>query len=337
MSPDRLQDDTDKSARWRGVVRWVSRGLLVVVGIGVVLVAGGAALVNKSPQTCNRCHESGIATAYTASSHASVTCTRCHSALLEAAGLAGAAHIAEGGLRLEAASGSTVGRVPDAACNACHVSTDLLLVTESRGIRMSHRGLVEGGYQCIDCHEGVVHGTPKGKLRVPTMGMCMGCHDGTKAPKSCDTCHVGRTAEDGRRLGDAEFRLTHGPKWRSTHGLGDLTACGTCHLPSKCEKCHGMPLPHSSSFGATHGSQAIQKGIDKCTSCHTQAFCTSCHGMEMPHPQGFLSQHSGIAKSYTDERCMVCHTSANCNECHIRHTHPGRKNRLREPTGMYTK
>jgi len=44
------------------------------------------------------------------------------------------------------------------------------------------------GLQCKDCHFNVVH-TSEGGTPVPPMGVCAMCHDGTKAPNECSTCH----------------------------------------------------------------------------------------------------------------------------------------------------
>ena len=44
---------------------------------------------------------------------------------------------------------------------------------------------------CIDCHDRVVHGDVPGKSFVDprSMAFCLRCHDGTRAPSSCETCH----------------------------------------------------------------------------------------------------------------------------------------------------
>ncbi len=44
---------------------------------------------------------------------------------------------------------------------------------------------------CIDCHDRVVHGDVPGKSFVDprSMTFCLRCHDGTRAPNSCETCH----------------------------------------------------------------------------------------------------------------------------------------------------
>lgn len=335
MSTDAPGHGTDNLTQRRALpvtllrlAAWVLAALVLAVG------AGGIALT-RIPGACSGCHEPSVVEAYRVSSHSETTCVSCHTTHNAFGGAAGVAH-AVGGLVLPSRAGwSIAGAARTDACLECH-SEDLLQETVvSRGIRMSHLGLRDGGYTCTECHEGLVHGVNEGKLAVPTMGMCTVCHDGVSASHECDTCHPERTSDDGERLKDAEWAITHGPSWVTAHGLGDLATCSVCHEPEKCVKCHGTPLPHPGDFGITHGAEVIASGRVSCLACHTNAFCTSCHGVEMPHPDGFLPNHSSVAESWTDERCMVCHTPANCNECHERHTHPGARHRMRPPIGMY--
>lgn len=316
----------------------VTRAFMGRIGIAVVaplavLVFVGAIVGGHSSLACQTCHDPRIDETYRASSHSSVPCTSCHSAYSAFGGLGGVMHSVEGLVPGGGARATSV-TVTSEACVKCHAAA-ALQVKVSRGVRMSHVGLAEAGYACVDCHEGVVHGVPEGKLPVPTMGMCTKCHDGAKAPSTCDTCHPDRAADSGKRLGDAEWAITHGSDWQRTHGLGDLTTCSACHTADKCAKCHNTQLPHPADFGITHGHEAIRAGAASCRMCHTTAFCASCHGIDMPHPTGFLKQHSTVASGIEDKRCMVCHVSANCNECHERHAHPGSKHRFRAPTNMY--
>lgn len=327
-----VEDVNDRRRLLRRVTALVLGGAAVLLLLAVV---AGSVAAHRVPAACNGCHAPRIRETHAASAHADVRCVECHQGCTGMLGLAGAAHIAEGLLHLSSASHSTVGRVTDDSCLGCHPGTPAQEAAVSKGVRMSHAGLSEGGYRCIDCHEELVHGATPGKMRVPTMSMCIECHDGITASATCIACHPERSGEEGERLRDQEFAQTHGANWKVSHGLGDLTTCGVCHQPEKCLGCHDVELPHPADFGLTHGPTAVESDTEACVRCHTQAFCTSCHGMPMPHPDGFLARHSTEAASRTDKRCLVCHTSTNCDECHIQHTHPGIKHRLRPPTGMY--
>lgn len=335
MPRNNVRDESDISCR---IPSSSHRRLRLVCGTVLALLTVTVLALDLaawSPAVCRACHRETLGDGSNTPGHESIGCMECHQGYRSLVKLVGAGHIVEGALTPGASAYSAVGSVEDEACVSCHPVEKLLEVVESRGVRMSHRGLPEGGYVCVDCHEALVHDTPDGKLPVPTMGMCTTCHDGASAASSCDTCHPERAADDGDRLHDAEWAQTHGAEWEKGHGLGDLSTCGVCHKPEKCTSCHGVPLPHPADFGVLHGHQAIELGQAMCRTCHTDAFCSSCHGIEMPHPTGFLQQHSAVAKNRTDGRCLACHTSANCNECHERHTHPGARHRMRPPTEMY--
>jgi len=322
--------------KWRRrALRLAGWGAAAAMSLLVLLGIVGSAVVTLVPDACRGCHEKRVFAGYESSAHAEVSCLGCHAAYSAFGGLVGVTHSVGAALRPSAAARSSAGAVDSASCSMCHPDESTVQISVSRGVRMSHAGLTEGGYECVDCHEGLVHGVAAGKLPVPTMGMCTRCHDGIAETAQCDTCHPERASGDDERLRDAEWAITHGSGWEQAHGLGDLATCGVCHEPDKCVSCHGTRLPHPTDFGISHGQEAIAVGASSCKTCHTDAFCASCHGIEMPHPDGFLPEHSQIAGSLTDGRCMVCHVEANCNECHERHLHPGSRHRLRPPTGMY--
>lgn len=319
----------------RSLLRALGRAGVVLGILLVAVTVVGSIVVGRVPGVCGSCHDPQIRDSHAGSAHAPVLCVECHTPHRTFLGLSGMVHSVGGAVMPSATSRSSMVAVPDAACLACHAPEAILEVVVSRGVRMSHAALSDNGYACVDCHESLVHGTPEGKLAVPTMGMCTKCHNGRDVSAACATCHPERAADDGDRLRDAEWGVTHGTGWEQAHGLGDLTTCVICHEPSKCEGCHGVLLPHPVDFGIVHGGQAIAIGASTCRTCHTSAFCASCHGIEMPHPDGFLPSHSKVAAGLVDGRCMVCHVPANCNECHERHTHPAFNHRLRPPTNMY--
>ena len=46
------------------------------------------------------------------------------------------------------------------------------------------------GAKCGDCHDAVAPKKPGGlEMAAPHTTGCAVCHDGTKAPKTCDNCH----------------------------------------------------------------------------------------------------------------------------------------------------
>jgi hypothetical protein len=79
--------------------------------------------------------------------------------------------------------------------SSCHsvnrtasTSGDLLIPHEDH--------VLKRGLECKDCHYNVVH-TTEGGTPLPPMGVCAMCHDGDRAPNTCDTCHEDRKTPEG--------------------------------------------------------------------------------------------------------------------------------------------
>jgi hypothetical protein len=308
------------------------RGLAVAIAMfaAVLLIVSAA---TSAPAVCSSCHAmQPAANGLAAGSHAGTPCYRCHLA-------AGAwswtafktrelTSMYPAALLGRSLSGPDDG-VSDAACLSCHtrVMTGIL---KGKGTRIAHRSCAEGR-QCVDCHGAESHGKAARWVRQPYMDDCVACHLEQKVTIQCDTCHVERSTAE--RIARGPWQVTHGPNWRKTHAMGDLQLCVTCHPATKCVQCHGVPLPHPTDFGRTHGALAAAPGA-KCTDCHDRkGFCDACHGTPMPHAAGFLAKHSKIAKSREDAACLKCHYDYDCASCHQAHTHPGNtKGTLRSRT-----
>lgn len=285
--------------------------LLVVVTVG------------SMPAVCGSCHAmKPYAAALQRSAHKNVSCYSCH---LAAGSWDWPAFKAGELFRMYPASlfgakpSGSATPVSRAACLSCHASV-LDHGVNSNGIRIDHAACAATG-SCDSCHASIAHGTTVRWSRQPVMEECVVCHISSKAPRTCNTCHAGKVRS--QRLEAGPWQITHGPAWKTTHGMGELRYCQTCHPADYCVKCHGMVLPHPVDFPATHGAQAMKAGA-KCTQCHDRtSFCDSCHGIQMPHPEGFLKKHSSIAKSSTDPACLKCHLESDCKACHEDHIHPG--------------
>jgi len=291
--------------------------VLVVIG----LLAGPIGL--SAPSSCRVCHVAAAASdQLQKTAHASVACQDCHTDRGVAAGLGNSLALVGDAWRTIAPASSSGIAVHDEACRGCHGEIGREVPFVKRGLRMSHAGLEEAGYQCTECHAGTAHQVSADRLDGPRMSVCATCHNNVNQSGKCELCHVEQGSAEEAKRSDPEWSKTHGPNWRDTHGMGDLATCTLCHDKEKCRKCHGVPLPHGDNFIPVHGEQAAQYE-DECFSCHKQAFCFSCHGMQMPHPDGFLKIHSTQTTGTDDPRCVKCHVADNCDECHVTHTHPG--------------
>jgi nitrate/TMAO reductase-like tetraheme cytochrome c subunit len=240
--------------------------------------------------------------------------------------------------------------VGTANCVQCHPKSQLERDQVFNNIRVNHTGLREAGYQCITCHANISHpGTQLEVARVSQnkMPICARCHDGKQLPDDCNVCHVGgappeeiNVAITGKvapqqckgchnKRNDSAIcvdchnglDMPHPERWMRAHGPIVLdrgkNICAGCHTdedPRFCIDCHGLELPHPSSFVTNHGA-AGQKDPQLCQKCHGKNACIDCHGLQMPHPGNWMSQHSSVALS-NRSLCNRCHSSQFCVNCH---------------------
>jgi len=214
-------------------------------------------------------------------------------------------------------------------CRLCHLDVETKVIVKN-ALRVSHGEFARAGWQCTECHNTIAHKGVVLKEEFGTMEKCLECHNLEKVSIRCNLCHVENVERERRVYLDA-WRVTHGPTWRSIHGMGNLSTCNVCHGEGKCARCHQIDLPHSEAWMGVHGEVARQS-LCSCLQCHQQNLCRSCHQIEMPHPASFLPAHSKIVKGKGEKFCLRCHMKASCNTCHERHIHPGRW-RLRELMG----
>jgi len=298
-------------ANHRRRIVWVIVGLVVACSI----VLGAFGVVGS--KSCVSCHNRGAFRAQTqASPHASVDCRRCH---LSAGAVGEAVFALQRPLHAFARARTAdreAAQVPDARCSVCHAEAQEGVVV-SNGLRMNHASCAANA-SCTDCHSTVAHGSATRWVRSYEMDGCLECHMASDNV-ACNLCHEARNAAD--RVKFAAFAVTHGPKWKTTHGMGDAATCNVCHKAGDCAECHGAGVPHEPKFVEVHATYAAQPAA-RCASCHKAAFCSSCHGIEMPHPTGFAPQHSTISKK-NPELCVRCHAKSDCTNCHVKHVHPG--------------
>ena len=207
--------------------------------------------------------------------------------------------------------------VDNTRCLACHKEIDEKVVS-SNGYRIDH-GSCAIGKDCVDCHSDTAHGAVTRWVRAYDMEACLECHVSQQVSTKCDTCHVEK--ERAARVATGSFAITHGKEWRKTHGMGNMANCSVCHTAAKCEKCHGLGLPHDKEFLTQHGTISADPKA-KCSSCHEKRFCLDCHGLRMPHTRQFTRSHASSATK-DPNLCKRCHANPDCTECHVKHVHPG--------------
>lgn len=300
------------------VRRGVSAALALIMG-WVVLSAGLGAL-SRARDLCTSCHTMRpYAELASASTHSSLGCIACHKT-------EGRLGILPDGIALQRRMlGSMLGAKPqvssvdDAPCLRCHTGIRAG-VTVARGIRVSHADFIDK--PCGECHAGVAHAVEGRRYVVPEMDSCMACHSASPNEVSgCSLCHSAG-AQRQRRETDTSWRVTHGPTWEASHGLGEMKTCRTCHAAQDCVRCHGTPIPHTAEWPQIHGKGLAAATRKACATCHEPTWCDACHGIEMPHPPTFLPAHGPIADEVGEDKCNSCHAAAGCTDCHLRSAHP---------------
>ncbi len=238
-----------------------SGSLVVACGI-----AGVLPMWSVTSGTCAACHATHAAIAsWRAGAHARVGCYGCHAP----EGVFGAWQAGAQGV---ASLLSDAPRQPasDAQCIRCHgaIAEGVL---EARGIRVRHREVIDAGGACLACHPGVGHeasavatlAAPVSQSVVvrPVMSRCLHCHDGATAAAECGSCHVGGKPSDS---------------------VSTRIQMGVTPAPVTCEGCH---------------------------SAKTERSCVACHGLVLPHPTSFLGEHAGVSYS-DPSLCAKCHETA---------------------------
>jgi len=300
----------------------------VVVGLVVACFLGVAAIGVVGARSCSSCHGVGAFLEQTqASPHAKVECRACH---MSPGAMGELAFATRRPLHRYFRQAGTANRdaaaVPDSRCTVCHEDT-LDTAVVSNGIRISHVKCATTS-SCTDCHSSIAHGTETKWVRSYDMDLCLECHLASQNV-ACDLCHEDRATV--KRVKFAAFGVTHGPKWKTTHGMGNAATCTVCHTERDCASCHGVGVPHAPKFVEVHASY-VSDPKSRCSTCHKDAFCAGCHGTPMPHPASFTPKHAALSKAQP-QMCKRCHDETDCTNCHLKHVHPGGSIALPAPSG----
>jgi hypothetical protein len=281
----------------------------MVIGVTAVTLPG-----------CTSCHWAGeFKSNSIEQAHASIACPRCHVKDDVGSRVSYAAYeIFFMELHIMPSAGRSGAQVADSTCLSCHQAVNKG-ITQVNGLRIQHAKCAKNS-RCTDCHSATAHGASVKWQRTSHMEACLDCHVPNKVRQTCDTCHGDQPPTDALAAGP--WYVTHGPDWRTTHGMGDWNTCAACHAPDFCVQCHHLALPHDSDFIRTHGVTALTQRSD-CIVCHQAKFCSDCHGLEMPHPVSFAPTHPDTVKAQGQSVCLKCHVLDDCETCHIKHVHPG--------------
>ena len=302
-------------------------GLLIIAGL-LFTAASSVVLASAHPDSCGWCH-GDVEESALSSSHPEVRCESCH---------ADDSRVGVLMLRVSVVDMAVGELIPRAGvAKAVDVSTERCLICHRdqmnetvvvSGIKMNHAAPLSAGWSCQSCHPGAGHAASAASSGY-TMDMCLGCHSANPGNLStCETCHAEEASSSAKKGSKSPWQITHGPNWKTAHGMGDQSTCGGCHVDGYCTRCHGANVPHKANYLAKHGQDVLGRvdGPSACYTCHRETACMDCHGVEMPHPVGFANGHAEAIRAgeYDEEKsCLRCHKPASCESCHEEHTHPG--------------
>jgi hypothetical protein len=206
---------------------------------------------------------------------------------------------------------------PAARCDACHpgyrpvtrppvdaglasgAATAALLAEPPRvvvwpaALKLNHRLHAERGVGCEHCHAGVAQLGAGQLSELPSMALCLACHDGRQATSRCAACHPTlpdgrlRTSLPGGKLvpsGSLRGSDAHTSSFRLDHKVAgrDQRYCATCHQERECQQCHAAGVVRPSDFHpldyATMHAVDGRRNVPDCSGCHrNQTFCVGCH------------------------------------------------------------
>lgn len=197
--------------------------------------------------------------------------------------------------------------VKNGSCLRCHNEIKEK-VSVKHTIRVSHKEFLNSRYKCVDCHSSLGHGKITPAAKNPSMDKCIACHNEKVASTRCNICHTKDIGEKPRTV------LAGFPKAR----LDPPTNCRGCHPIDKCNKCHGLEMPHQADWKRKHPREGfVNKKV--CKKCHDINFCRICHpNMPAPHSEGknWVDTHDDYARNpyygcgcHPDREyfCRLCH------------------------------
>ena len=183
-------------------------------------------------------------------------------------------------------------------CDMCHTDLDARFelgpVAVNLGFSHSNH-LSWAGDDCTQCHTDVTESAAL-PLAVPTMDVCLGCHNHEEdfAAGRCDHCHIEPDEDEDATVDSIVFD-------HAFHVGGMGFGCTDCHTNVEAA------IDLSSELGT---------GMDPCTMCHDLDNCDMCHtnmtttwsAPNEPEPSLGFSHTNHLSRAEQD--CGWCHADA---------------------------
>lgn len=168
---------------------------------------------------------------------------------------------------------------------------------------------IHGGFDCSDCHTGIIKATRLGEAKLPGVAKCEECHDRSTPADKAKFSPPRREARTYELRFDHVAHLKRVPK-------GDCTAChktlpkpgeawNTAPTMASCLSCHN----HQADFSAA-----------RCQGCHVSLKRFPLKPIsEFAHTRNWVKEHGKSAKG-SAESCAACHDQTYCARCHATST-----------------
>jgi nitrate/TMAO reductase-like tetraheme cytochrome c subunit len=309
-------------------IAWIAA---VIVAAAIVLLAGLTSLT-ASPQLCGSCHEMAPAVAdWKISSHADIGCPACHETprpwymlpvtLADRAAMLSRdlhAHRTMSAEQIAIALRPSTTAIPESRCLQCHSMSRK--ITLHFGTLIQHAKHAARNKSCTSCHLATGHPDPVAERPLVLMTQCFTCHGrakNSKAPGTCDECHPKSFSRRPDSHSASDWRIVHGQAF-----LKHVQPCYLCHEQMFCNNCHGLQMPHPSTWVRGKPGHSTVGAADPqlCTRCHQSKpnVCSMCHHQGLATSGGsWVQQHPAIVSKKGASFCMNCHTPVFCFDCHI--------------------
>lgn len=208
-----------------------------------------------------------------------------------------------------------------------------------------------GGFDCTDCHTGIIKSAKLGDSKLPGVAKCEECHDRTSKEDKAKFNVPQRPPREYQLRFDHAAHLQRVPKGDCTvchkelPGIGQpwkttppMSACTACHnhavdyAEARCTPCHvslrRFPLKpvsefaHQGNWVEEHG-KAATGSAETCAACHEQTYCATCHATatapmrpEIRFPEkvetDFIHRADWLSRHMVEARA----DPASCKKCH---------------------
>ena len=190
-------------------------------------------------------------------------------------------------------------------------------VVVANGIRINHATCATTA-SCTDCHSSTAHGSATDGFD-PTTWMAASSAIWRRATSRA-IC-VTRAGTACVRVKSSAFAVTHGPQWKTTHGMGDNATCTVCHTAPTAPTVMARACRTAELRRGPFDVRGCNGGASASPATRTRS-ATPATGRRCRTRQDSRRSTRAASKKQPD-LCPRCHDESDCTNCHVKHVHPG--------------